>query len=148
MCIRDRFWAESLLGINAASEKPEHAEDFLKVCLGKENQLYFYRSLPVNKTAFDESFAWPADADSSGFYGSVSTNSYDGDYIRLVYYWPTEEEVAVYRQYMESVDTAYYEDEILESAVYEAGIAYMQGTLSLEDAVSAIEKKVSLYMAE
>ena len=142
------FWAESLLGINAASEKPELAEDFLKVCLGKENQSYFYRSLPVNKTAFDESLAWPADVDSSGRYGSVSTNSYDGDYISLVYYWPTEEEVAVYRQYMESVDTAYYENDIVENAVYEAGIAYMQGRQSLEEAVSAIEKKVSLYMAE
>ena len=73
----DVFWAESLLGINAASEKPELAEDFLKVCLGKENQSYFYRSLPVNKAAFDESFAWPADADSNGMYGSIATNSYD-----------------------------------------------------------------------
>ncbi len=142
------FWAESLLGINAASEKLELAEDFLKVCLGKENQSYFYRSLPVNKAAFDENLAWPEDVDSSGFYGSVSTNSYDEEYIKLDYYWPTEEEVAVYRQYMESVDTAYYENEIVENAVYEAGIAYMQGTQSLEEAVSAIEKKVSLYMAE
>ena len=142
------FWAESLLGINAASEKPELAEDFLKVCLGKENQSYFYRSLPVNKAAFDESLAWPEDVDSSGRYGSVSTNSYDGDYIGLVLYWPTEEEVVIFRQYMESVDTAYYENDIVENAVYEAGIAYMQGTQSLEEAVSAIEKKVSLYMAE
>lgn len=142
------FWAESLLGINAASEKPELAEDFLKVCLGKENQSYFYRSLPVNKAAFDESFALPENVDSSRMYGSAATNSYDGAYISLVYYWPTEEEVAVYKQYMESVDTAYYENEIVENAVYEAGIAYMQGTQSLEEAVSAIEKKVSLYMAE
>ena len=142
------FWAESLLGINAASEKPELAEDFLKVCLGKENQSYFYRSLPVNKSAFDESLAWPEDVDSSGRYGSVSTNSYDGDYIGLVLYWPTEEEVVIFRQYMESVDTAYYENDIVENAVYEAGITYMQGTQSLEEAVSAIEKKVSLYMAE
>ena len=142
------FWAESLLGINAASEKPELVEDFLKVCLGKENQSYFYRSLPVNKAAFDESLAWPEDVDSSGRYGSVSTNSYDGDYIGLVLYWPTEEEVVIFRQYMESVDTAYYENDIVENAVYEAGIAYMQGTQSLEEAVSAIEKKVSLYMAE
>ena len=142
------FWAESLLGINAASEKPELVEDFLKVCLGKENQSYFYRSLPVNKAAFDESLAWPEDVESSGRYGSVSTNSYDGDYIGLVLYWPTEEEVVIFRQYMESVDTAYYENDIVENAVYEAGIAYMQGTQSLEEAVSAIEKKVSLYMAE
>lgn len=142
------FWAESLLGINAASEKPKLAEDFLKECLGKENQSYFYRSLPVNKAAFDESFALPKDADSGGMYGSIATNSYDGEFISLTLYWPTEEETAVYKQYMESVDTAYYENEILENAVYEEGITYIQGMQTLEEAVSAIEKKVSLYMAE
>ena len=39
-------------------------------------------------------------------------------------------------------------DEILENAVFEEGVAYIQGTKSLEDAVSAIEKKISIYMAE
>ncbi len=37
---------------------------------------------------------------------------------------------------------------MLEEAVYEEGIAYFRGEKSLEDAVNAIEKKVSLYLAE
>lgn len=142
------FCAETLLGINAASEKTELAKDFLKVCLGKENQLYLYDSLPVNRAAFEEKLALPEEADSSGMWGSVATDSYDGIKIVLIYYWPTKEEAAEYTQYMETVDTAYYEADMLENAVYEEGIAYIQGTRSLDDAVSAIEKKISIYMAE
>ncbi len=143
------FWAETLLGINAASKHLESAGDFLKMCLGKENQSYLYQSLPVNKTAFEEKMVLPEnEVDSSGMWGSVVTESYDGTRIVLVYYWPTEEEIADYTQYMETVDTAYYENDMLENAVYEEGIAYIQGTQSLEEAVGAIEQKVSLYMAE
>ncbi len=37
---------------------------------------------------------------------------------------------------------------MLENAVYEGGIPYMRGEMSLEDAVTAIEKKIWIYMAE
>lgn len=37
---------------------------------------------------------------------------------------------------------------MIETAVYEEGAAYMQGTKSLDEAVEAVEKKISIYMAE
>ncbi|MCM1154847.1 MAG: ABC transporter substrate-binding protein [Roseburia sp.] len=143
------FWAKTLLGINAASEQIQLAEDFLKVCLGKENQSYLYDSLPVNKAAFDEKFTTPEGSlDGSRLYNSVATEGEDGQMISLVCYWPSEEEFEVYKNYMETVDTAYIEDDVLENVVYEEGISYMQGSKSLEEAVNDIEKKVSIYMAE
>ncbi len=143
------FQAESLLGINAASKNRELAEDFLKTCLGIENQSYLYDSLAVNKAAFDESFRMPETAaDSGGVYGSVVTDGEDGNLIQLIYYWPEEEEVSRYKKYIEALNTAYIEDDVVESAVYEAGIAWFQGTKELDEAVDAIEKKVSIYLSE
>lgn len=49
---------------------------------------------------------------------------------------------------IEAADTPYIEDTVLENAVYEGGIPYMRGEMSLEDAVTAIEKKIWIYMAE
>lgn len=143
------FWAKTLLGINAASEKQELAQDFLKICLGKENQSYLYNSLPVNIAAFDDSLALPENrTGSDGMYGSVVTDGEEGEIIKLIYYWPTGEETAAYRKYMEEADTAYIQNDIIETAVYEEGAAYMQGTKSLDEAVEAVEKKISIYMAE
>ncbi len=81
-------------------------------------------------------------------YGSVVTDGEEGEIIKLIYYWPTGEETAAYRKYMEEADTAYIQNDIIETAVYEEGAAYMQGTKSLDEAVEAVEKKISIYMAE
>lgn len=142
------FCAETLLSINAASENIELAEDFLKVCLGKENQSYLYDSLAVNETAYEESFQLPDEAGSDGRWGSVVTDGEDGERIVLIYYWPTEEEVSRYKAYIEELDTAYIENDVVENAVYEEGAAYLRGTKNLEEAVDAIEKKVSIYLSE
>lgn len=143
------FQAESLLGINAASEHMELAEDFLRSCLGMESQSYLYDSLAVNKAALDESFRLPeSGVDSNGAYGSVLTDGEDGNLISLTYYWPEEEEADRYKQYIEALNTVYIENDIVEDAVYEEGIAYFQGTKSLDEAVDAIEKKISIYLSE
>lgn len=142
------FQAESLLGISAASEHTELAEDFLKVCLGKENQSYLYDSLPVNQGALRESFRMPENAGSDGTYGSVVTDGEDGNRIVLIYYWPKEEEVSRYMAYIEKLDTAYIQNDVVEYVVYEEGISYFQETRSLEETVDAIEKKVTIYLSE
>ncbi|MCM1253007.1 MAG: ABC transporter substrate-binding protein [Clostridium sp.] len=143
------FWAKTLLGVNAASTQKELAEDFLKTCLGKETQSYLdQRGLPVNKAVFAKLLTMPDDVGGDRKWGSVMADGYDGTVITLNYYWPADEEIAAYTKYMETADTAYYADDVLEDAVYEEGLAYMQGSQSLEEAVNAIEKKVSLYMAE
>lgn len=63
-------------------------------------------------------------------------------------YPSTGEQIADLRKCIEAADTPYIEDTLLENAVYEGGIQYMQGAQSLEEAVSAIEQKVWIYMAE
>lgn len=142
------FWAETLLGISTASNHQERAKDFVKTCYGKENQTSLYYGLPVNRGAFEE-YITPKDlVDDSGVCGSYILSNDEGLYVHLEVYWPDEALLAEFRKCMEEADTAYLKNDLIEYAVYEEGIAYIQGTKSLDEAVEGIGKKISLYMAE
>ena len=72
----------------------------------------------------------------------------NGTRVKLDIYWPDEEQLARLRNCIETADTPYIEDTMLEETVYEVGADYMQGNISLEEAVSEIEKKLAIFMAE
>ncbi len=144
------FWAISLLGISTASNRQERAADFVKSCFGRENQTSLYYGLPVNITAFEE-YVTPSpskEVQEDGFCGGYMLSNNDGLQVYLEVYWPDEELRAAFRNCMEEVDTAYFKNDFIEYAVYEEGEAYIKGEKSLEEAMKAIEKKVSIYMAE
>ena len=143
------FCANTLMGINAASQYTEQAQDFIKLCLGRENQSTLFKGLAVNKAAFDDSFKEDKSLVSEdGAYLWQSSSSEDGIRLDFITYWADEQQTAEFKSCIESLGTAYIEDVMLEEAVYDEGIAYFRGEKSLEDAVNAIEKKVSLYLAE
>ncbi|MCH5256217.1 MAG: extracellular solute-binding protein [Lachnospiraceae bacterium] len=146
------FCAQTLLGINAASQYTEQAQDFIKLCLGKETQAGMYNGLAVNKAAFDASFDISSNKTASesedGSYIWESMSGEDGTLLDFIYYWPDEKQIAELKNCIESLNIAYIEDVVIEGAVYEEGGAYFRGEQSLEQAVDAIEKKVALYMAE
>ena len=143
------FCAKTLLGINAASKKVDLAEDFIRLCLGKENQSNLFYGLAVNKSAFDGNFApgniWVND---NGKYAWIIKIDEEGSEFTMDIYQSNESQIADLRKCIEAADTPYIEDTVLENVVYEEGIRYMQGTKSLEEAVNAIEKKISIYIAE
>lgn len=143
------FWAQTVMGISTASENKEQAQDFIRTCLGKENQLGLYYGLPVNQEAFEKRLVpKEGEVDSDGVYGACIVSNDEGLYVHLTWYWPDEKQMDDLRNCLKGADTVYIKNDILESAVYEEGITYIQGTQSLEEAVSAIEKKISIYMAE
>lgn len=142
------FCAKTLLGINAASKNTGAAQDFIKVCLGKENQSGLFNGFAVNKAAFKESFIPDYELGEDGLFSTMAMGSADGVYAEMDIYWPDEKLIAELEKQIEAVDTPYIEEAVLEEAVYEEGIMFMQGKLSLEEAVNEIEKKVSIYMAE
>ncbi len=143
------FRANTLLGINAASQYTDQAQDFIKTCLGKENQKSLFNGLMVNKAAFDENFKVDKNlVNEENQYLWESSSDANGVFMEFVIYWPNEAETAELKSCIESLTTAGIEDSMLLDAVYEAGGAYFRGEQSLEEAVDAIEKKVALYMAE
>ncbi|MCM1154846.1 MAG: extracellular solute-binding protein [Roseburia sp.] len=148
------FCAYTLLGINATSRYSKQAEDFIRICLGKENQTMMYQGNPyngfaVNKAAFEEDFTTKPDyIEESGAYLWMGGSDEDGKQRDFVAYWPDEAQIAEIRACIEAADTPYIEDTVLEYAVYDEGIGYLQGRKSLDEAMTAIERKISLYLAE
>ena len=83
-----------------------------------------------------------------GGYSYLSMSSVDGTRVEYVIYWPDDEQIMALKEQMGRLQTAYIPDSVLEDAVFEQGVAYLQDKVTLEQALDEIEKKVSLYMAE
>ncbi|MCM1127744.1 MAG: ABC transporter substrate-binding protein [Lachnospiraceae bacterium] len=142
------FRPDVLLGISTASTRTEYAEDFLKEFLSKDTQVAM-EGLSANKDAMREIFI-PKESvlGANGEYGSIGTLDWEGNSIGLQIYFPDQEQIEDYYQMVESMDTPYLEDLVLEETVYEEGYKFMQGEQSLEEALNAIEQKIAIYLAE
>ena len=142
------FVPRTMLGINAASAKKELAEDFLKLFFGKENQ-YALGGFSINRKALKELFTPEEDyLGENGEYGMIGMSDEDGLEVSMDVYVPTEEELAEFYGWMESMDTPYIEDQVLEKAVFEEGSKFILGEAGLEEALDAVEQRLSIYMAE
>lgn len=142
------FKPNTLLAISAASGQPDMAKEFMNFFLSEQVQSN-YAAFPVNQGAFDIQFT-PEEGyvSEDGGYTYLSMSDKNGMRMSYVGYWPTDEQLAAFKDQLASLKTAYIPDSMLEDAVFEQGVAYIQGDLSLEQALNEIDKKVSIYMAE
>lgn len=142
------FKPATMLAVSTVSEDMEQALGFLDACLSAEVQSE-YNGIPVNQNGFDMQFTPRQDIlQEDGEYTSMYTTDADGNGISFICYWPSDEQIAAFRQELASADTAYIPDLTLEEAVLKQGTAYMQGGQSLDQALDEIEKAVAIYMAE
>ena len=142
------FLPKTLLGISATSAQAEDAKEFLRFFLSAEVQANYY-GLPLNREAFDLQVT--PNENSMGedlIVSCLSRSSDDGTHISFNVYCPKEEQVAAFKEELASVDTAYLPDNILEDAVFTSGAGYIQGEMTLDEALSEIERQVAIYMAE
>ncbi len=109
-----------------------------------------YDGLPLNQNAFDFQFTPDLERlDEEGVYGSRSTMDEDGNTISAINsYWPSDEVIASFKEELTELDTAYIPDQMLEKAVFDQGVSYMQGGKTLDEALDEIESTVAIYMAE
>lgn len=143
------FGVQTLAGINASSRNTEHAEGLLNVLLGTKDITNL--GFPVNQAAFEEGL-YPDDYNDYAASGdSYSTFGYlaeDGQMFTWEIYWFDEKMADVLRNRMQTVNTPYVKNTMLEEAVFEAGAAYMKGGRSLEEAVADVEKSLAIYLSE
>lgn len=144
------FWAKTLLGINAASENTDHAQDFIKTALSTTVQVDMENSFPVTQKAILSSYEaqWQLYKDNDYVSGQGSIADADDNEIILLIRIPDEAEVKELIQWIASMDTAYVEDKTFESVIYEEGSAYMLGEKSLDEAMGSIETRLGIYLAE
>lgn len=142
------FRPDTLLAVSAASGKTKDAMRFFDHFLSAQVQSS-YAGLPVNQEAFDMQFT-PVEEylAEDGGYSYLSMSSVDGTRVEYVIYWPEDEQIMSLKERLGHLHTAYLPDSVLEEAVFEQGVAYLQDKVTLEQALDEIERKVSLYMAE
>ena len=63
-------------------------------------------------------------------------------------YVPAKEELSEFYSWMESMDTPYIEEQVLERAVFEEGSKFILGQAGLEEALDAVEHRLAIYMVE
>lgn len=138
----------TMLGINAASGKTDRAEEFFREFLGKEVQTAL-GSYVINKEALEESFKPEENyVGENGEYGMQAIIDEDGRETYFSVFIATEEEMNTFRDWMESADTPYIADMVLEKTVFEAGEKYVQEEQSLEETLEAIEQQLAIYLSE
>ncbi|MBD5523328.1 MAG: carbohydrate ABC transporter substrate-binding protein [Lachnospiraceae bacterium] len=143
------FLAKTMVGISAMSVSADKAEDFIRLCFGKENQSYLINGFAVNQAAFDEGFIFDGrQGYTEGTCGMIELIDENGLRVKLDIYWPDEEQIARLKNCIKTADTPYIQDSMLEETVYEAGTEYMWGNISLDEALDTIEKRMALYFAE
>ena len=142
------FKPQTILGINAASERIDLAKKFMDTFLLADVQSE-YSGFPVSQGGYDiqftpeESYLGPG---NEYIYLGISND--DGAEVSYIIYWPTDEQIAAFKEQLASVNTAYIPDTVLEKAIFDNGSIYMRDRWSLEDALDEIAKAVAIYMAE
>jgi len=142
------FLPKTMLGINAASAQTEDAREFLRFFLSAEAAQNYY-GLPLNQKAYDIQLTPDEDylQEDRGF-AYLSLTDEDGVIIDFIMYWPTDEQIAAFKEELASVNTAYFSDSVLEDAVFTSGALYLEGGITLSEALDEIEKQAAIYMAE
>ena len=137
-----------IAGVTAESKSPEVAKDFLRTLLGKEVASIDGNGFPINKAG------WQAICEESlELYGADSITSTalangEGEIVTFEMNTLTEDELNQLTEMFESLDTPVLADATIQSLVIDQGEQYLKGEISLEDALSAIQQKMNLYLAE
>ena len=103
----------------------------------------------VNRDALEQQFTTNEDVvGEDGAYGSIGTSGWDDEPLSLNVYIASQEQLDTLYGWMESMDTPYVEDTVLEKTVFEEGDKYISGEQTLEETLTAIEQKIAIYLSE
>ena len=139
----------SVIGISAKAQEKEAAETFVKFLFDQTAQeMAGATGLPVNQTAYDGEAYW----DLGGSDGVVSvissSNNQTGETTELEVRQPSEEEIQKIREMGKTLTVPSRTNEIILTAVKDAGARYLRGEIGLEEAARAAIQEVNLYLSE
>ena len=125
------------------------AKEMIKTLFGKSNQSSLFKGFTVTQGGLEALFTIDEKyLSAEGIYSYMSTGSPEGDFISFDIYWFSDGQKEMTEKWLKQVRVPYVPDQVLEEAVYNEGTSYIQGKQSLEEAVDAIEQRVSIYMSE
>lgn len=150
------FVPSVLVGLNASSTHREEAEQFFDVLMGTEVQSLLYDNFMTNQKALEMQLSpqWKLlqnggmDVDYGEVSSSVAGSTGDGREYSMNIYMPTKEEYQALYDRCQKVHTPYVADAVVEDAVISIGGQYLDGYLTLDEAVQKIMAKIEIYAAE
>lgn len=129
------------LGLTDAAKDSGIAQEFIKTALSADGQHQMTNYFSINKKAYENEC-------SSGKEYSVGGSDGDGNEWGYEVKPLNEAQKKNLTEMIESLNTSMWNDRVVQELVIGEGLKYLHGEQSLEDAVSAITKKVQLYVSE
>lgn len=137
-----------LAGMSSGSEVPQEAKAFLSLLLGKDVNSVDENGFPVNRAGWDAICERGMEQYGADSQISMTISTDDGTAVGYVCNDLTQERVEAFTALLEGLDTPALTDATIQSLVLEQGKMYLKGDRSLEDTMSALRQKISLYLAE
>ncbi len=137
-----------LAGMSSGSDVQEEAKEFLLLLFGKDTNSADENGFPVNRAAWNA--ICERGMEQYGESGQISMGiaSADGGHAGYECNDLTQERVEAFTALLEKLDTPALTDATIQNLVLKQGELYVKGDRSLEDTMSALRQKISLYLAE
>lgn len=138
------FLPYTIAGISASAGEKKMAEQFLELMLSEKagSNSGFYANKAVNEGNIS------LNREGDGLIGSMTIETEDGNLGALDVYGLTEEDMTWFDTTMQSLKTPYLPGSILENAVLETGVKVLEGEMDIPEAMTEIQGKVKLSLAE
>lgn len=149
------FIPTSVVGISAKAQEKEAAESFVEFLFSEEGQStsnYNTGGFPVNKAAYESEELWMGGKKENDVLATTSSTTVNEDgtmtEVALEILQPSLDAVQEIQEFGKTLTVPARTDEIILSAVTEAGVRYLKGELELEEAAREAIQKVNLYLSE
>ena len=146
---KNTFYPEQIIGISAKSANKEAAQKFLSFLFSEEGQKIGAEvGLPVNRTIYEDVTYWTQGTPGKVISVAGTGNNQTEEYTKLEICLPSEETVKEIIALGKTLTVPSKDNAIIQNAVLDAGTRYINGELSLEEAVNAVTQEVNLYLSE
>ncbi|MCI8624440.1 MAG: hypothetical protein HFG26_12380 [Provencibacterium sp.] len=135
-----------ILGLNSHAAQPEEGAEFIRTALSQAVQRHdFEDGYPVHQGALAENAKNPYVEGDDGMQAPVFE---DGEMKVLFILWPEESFMEGILQLLPTLDTPCTMDPVLLEMIVEETRDYFTGSISVEQAVSAVVERAQAYLAE
>lgn len=137
------FLPNTLIGICKKMKEPELSEDFIQFLLTAQIQgLGTDNGFPVNKKSFAENLInkWDSDYIASYFYTDA-----DGNELEYPLYWPDDNHLKKLMEIAQEAENPCIPDSLLEEVVYQSGIRFLNGEITVSEAVNEVKSRLTVY---
>lgn len=140
------FLAVNQLAIAKNTTRQEDAEAFVRLMLSYEAQkVEMWDGFPMNRKAFDLFFK---DEEKQEYSAGSSWMLEDGTIVDFSYAYPTQAFGERFREMVPVLSQDLEGNAVVKDAVYKYGVEMLESGEAVKDAVSNIQKAVSIYLAE